>query len=100
MDILLTQHKRGRELTDLIRDKCKTGRIAAGGAESVVGGLKTFACIYDAHAAYENTIAFQARKRSMSVLQLRQAGEQFGEIEHAAFEGNGFDIGIDRIATI
>jgi hemerythrin-like domain-containing protein len=100
VDTLLVQHKRGREITDFIRGKCISGRIATGDAEPLARALESFARMYDAHAAYEDTIVFQAWKQSMSAHQLDEAGEQFEEIEHETFKGDGFDIAIKQIAGI
>jgi hemerythrin-like domain-containing protein len=100
VDILLRQHRRGREITDFIRGKCASGKIATGDAEPLARALEGFSRMYDAHAAYEDTILFQAWKASMSAHQLHEIGEQFEEIEHQTFRGDGFDLAIDRIAGI
>ena len=100
VDVLLAQHKRGRAITEFVRDKCRAGRIAAGDAQPLARALESFVRMYDAHAAYEDTIVFQAWKRSMSMRQLREAGERFEEIEHRVFRGDGFDIALDQVAAI
>jgi hemerythrin-like domain-containing protein len=100
VDTLLAQHKRGREITDFVRSKCASGKIATGDAEPVARALESFSRMYDAHAAYEDTIVFQAWKQSMSAHQLGETGERFEEIEHETFKGDGFDIAIERIAGI
>jgi hemerythrin-like domain-containing protein len=100
VDTLLAQHRRGREITDFVQARCGSGRVATADAEPLARALESFARMYDAHAAYEDTIVFQAWKESMSAAQLHETGEQFEEIEHATFHGDGFDIARDRITDI
>jgi hemerythrin-like domain-containing protein len=97
---LLAQHDRGREITAFVRERCARGKIATGDAEPLARALESFARMYEAHTAYEDTIIFQAWKRTMSAKQLHETAEQFEDIEHDQFKGDGFDLAIDRIARI
>jgi hemerythrin-like domain-containing protein len=100
VDTLLAQHQRGREITAFVRDKCAAGKIAAADAEPLAGALDSFVRMYAAHTAYEDTIVFQAWRKSLSAKQLDEAGEQFEAIERQQFKGDGFDMATVQIASI
>jgi hemerythrin-like domain-containing protein len=100
VDTLLAQHQRGREITAFVRDKCAAGKIAAADAEPLAGALDSFVRMYAAHTAYEDTIVFQAWRKSLSAKQLDEAGEQFEAIERQQFKGDGFDMAAVQIASI
>jgi hemerythrin-like domain-containing protein len=97
---LIAQHVRGREITAYVRARCATGKISAGDAEPVARALETFARMYEAHAAYEDTIVFQAWKTTLSKGQLKETADQFEHIEKAAFNGDGFDMAAAEVAAI
>lgn len=98
VDILLVQHQRGREITDVVLALTKSSLGA--NAESLAKTLEDFARMYDAHAAREDTVIFPAWKKTMSPKQLDEMGERFEEIEHKTFGGDGFDIAVAQIDAI
>jgi hemerythrin-like domain-containing protein len=100
IDALLAQHARGREINAYIKAKSASGTIGAAGVEPLAMALESFARMYEAHAAYEDTIVFQAWKASLSESQLHETGEKFEEIEHKQFSGDGFDQAVDQVARI
>ena len=100
LDTLLAQHQRGRDLNAFIRAKCASGKLASGDAEPLGRALETFARMYEAHTAYEDTIVFQAWKKTMSAAQLHDTGERFEAIEREQFKGDGFDLAVDQVASI
>jgi hemerythrin-like domain-containing protein len=100
IDTLVTQHSRGREITTYIKDTCATGRVATTQVEPLSTTLEAFARMYEVHAAYEDTIVFQAWKATMSASQLREAGDRFEDIERAQFQGDGFDMAVDQVLQI
>jgi hemerythrin-like domain-containing protein len=97
---LLAQHDRGREITAYIQSRCASGKVAAGDAEPLARALESFAAMYEAHTAFEDTIVFQAWKKSLSKKELDEAGDQFEDIEKAQFKGDGFDMAVDQVAQI
>jgi hemerythrin-like domain-containing protein len=97
---LLAQHRRGREITAFIQAKASGGRIGAGDAEPLARALESFARMYEAHTAWEDTILFQAWRKSLSVKQLDEAGDQFEDIERQQFRGDGFDLAVDQVSAI
>src|SRR3954468_4646122 len=61
-DTLAAQHARGRQITDYVSDRTRTGAIGSGDAAPLSGALLAFARMYEAHAAREDTIIFPAFK--------------------------------------
>ncbi|HZZ32325.1 MAG TPA: hemerythrin domain-containing protein [Phenylobacterium sp.] len=97
---LLAQHDRGREITAYVTARCASGKVAIADAEPLARALGDFARMYEAHTAYEDTIVFQAWRKSLSKAQLKEAGDQFEDIERAQFKGDGFDMAVDQITQI
>jgi hemerythrin-like domain-containing protein len=100
IDILLQQHQRGREINLFLIDACRGGNIPDARRQDVAASLERYARMYEAHTAKEDTIVFQAWRRSLSEHQLKEASEEFEDIEKAQFKGDGFDKAVDRIAQI
>jgi hemerythrin-like domain-containing protein len=97
---LLAQHERGREITAYVAARCAGGKVGTADAEPLAQALESFARMYEAHTAFEDTIVFQAWKKTLSKTQLDEAGDQFEEIERAQFKGDGFDMAVDQVAQI
>jgi hemerythrin-like domain-containing protein len=100
IDTLLQQHQRGREINLFLIGTCKGGAIPDARRQDVASALESYARMYEAHAAQEDTILFQAWRKSLSKHDLKEASEQFEDIEKAQFKGDGFDMAVDRIARI
>jgi hemerythrin-like domain-containing protein len=100
VDTLLAQHQRGREITAFVRAKCGAGKVGTGDAEPLARALESFVRMYEAHTAYEDTIVFQAWRKSLSKKQLDEAGDLFEDIERRQFKGDGFDMAVDEITRI
>jgi hemerythrin-like domain-containing protein len=100
VDTLLAQHARGRAITDYILDRTRSGRIATGDGARLASAMTTFARMYEAHTAREDTVIFPAFKKTIGPKTYHELGEQFEEIEHREFGGDGFDIALDKVAGI
>lgn len=100
VDTLLAQHARGRAITDYVTDRTKAGRIATGDAAPLAGALLAFSRMYEAHAAREDTIIFPAFKAALGEHDYKELGEQFEDIEHREFGGDGFDIALAEVGKI
>jgi hemerythrin-like domain-containing protein len=98
--VLLDQHKRGREITAFVRAGCASGKISAADAPALAHALLDFARMYEAHTAFEDTVAFPAWKKALSEAQRGEAAELFEKIEHSHFGGDGFDMAVDQVAQI
>jgi hemerythrin-like domain-containing protein len=100
VDTLLAQHDRGRQLTAFIHGKTASGKVGTADAEPLASALEAFARMYEAHTALEDTIVFQAWRKSMSDRALHETGEAFETIEREQFKGDGFDLAAARITAI
>lgn len=100
VDILLAQHARGREITDFLLGRTAGARIAAGDAAAVAAAMTSFARMYEAHAAREDTVIFPAFKAALGAKSYQDFGEQFEDIEHREFGGDGFDLAVAKVAKI
>lgn len=100
IDTLLAQHARGRAITNYILDRTKDGRIATGDGEALARTMRAFTRMYETHTAREDTVVFPAFKASVGQKIYDELGEQFEEIEHKEFGGDGFDIALDKVADI
>jgi hemerythrin-like domain-containing protein len=98
--ILIAQHARGRQITAYIQAKTAGGAVAGSDAGPLAQALEDFARMYEAHSAYEDTVVFQAWRRSLSKSALAQAAEQFEAIEKTSFRGDGFAAALGEVADI
>jgi hemerythrin-like domain-containing protein len=97
---LLAQHARGRQITAYVQSKTAAGGISGTDAAPLAAALETFSRMYEPHAAFEDTIVFQAWRKALSPKELDEAGDQFEDIEKAAFKGDGFDLAVSQVAAI
>jgi hemerythrin-like domain-containing protein len=100
VDILAAQHARGRQITDYVTDRTRTGAIGAGDAAPLSQALLAFARMYEAHAAREDTIVFPAFKAALGAHAYDEIGDQFEEIERREFGGDGFDMALAEVVGI
>ncbi|HEX5084483.1 MAG TPA: hemerythrin domain-containing protein [Blastocatellia bacterium] len=99
-DILVTQHDRGREITDYILSVTKGAKLGAANAEPLARAMESLVLMYRNHAAREDTIVFPAWKKTLSEKELDEMGERFEEIEHQQFGEDGFDNAVRQIGEI
>jgi hemerythrin-like domain-containing protein len=100
VDVLITQHNRGREITDYILAVTGKGAIGVGDAEPLARTFETFVLMYQNHAAREDTIVFPAWKNALSERQLHEMGELFEDIERQQFGRDGFEHAVKQIGEI
>jgi hemerythrin-like domain-containing protein len=99
VEALVAQHQRGREITDYIERIAAHGRIAAQ-APGLAAALADFVRMYNAHAAWEDTVTFPTWRKRQSKGRLDELAERFEEIEKKQFGGDGFDLALERVARI
>jgi hemerythrin-like domain-containing protein len=99
-DILITQHNRGREITDYIISVTRSAKLGTSNAESLAKSLEAFVLMYRNHAAREDTIIFPAWKQTMTGKQLDEMNDKFEDIEHEQFGEDGFEDAVKQISTI
>jgi hemerythrin-like domain-containing protein len=100
IDTLLAQHARGRMITDYILDRTRSGSIASGDDGALGKAMLAFTRMYEAHTAREDTIVFPSFKSAVGEKRYAELGDRFEDIERKEFGGDGFDMALDRIATI
>jgi hemerythrin-like domain-containing protein len=98
-DILVTQHNRGREITDYIINVTKNAKLGAN-AEDLAKALDAFVLMYRNHAAREDTIIFPAWKQTLTDKQLDEMNDKFEDIEHEQFGEDGFEDAVKQISAI
>jgi hemerythrin-like domain-containing protein len=92
---LLKQHQRGRELTDEL-----TRRASAGASPELARALRSFAHMYRAHAAREDTVIFPAFRSIVDGAEYEELGEQFEEREHQLVGEHGFESAVAEVARL
>jgi hemerythrin-like domain-containing protein len=96
-EILITQHKRGMEITDYVL-------AATNGSgkdiQRLTSVIETFVRMYRAHTAREDTIVFPAWKQTLDSQQYHEMSEKFEEIEHKQFGEEGFNSIVSQITAI
>jgi hypothetical protein len=100
VDILITQHQRGREITDYVLAVTAKGAIGTGDAEPLARALDSIELMYANHAAREDTIVFPAWKDALSAHQLDEMGDKFEDIEREQFGKDGFADAVAQIGRI
>jgi hemerythrin-like domain-containing protein len=99
-DILITQHQRGREITDYILAVTQRAKIGAANGEELARALDSLVRMYRTHAAREDTIIFPAWKQTMNADDLDEMNDKFEDIEHEQFGEDGFENAVKQITDI
>jgi hemerythrin-like domain-containing protein len=99
-DILVTQHNRGREITDYIVSVTASGKLNAVNGETLAQALVGLVRMYEHHAALEDTILFPAWKDTMSEKQQDEIADKFEDIEQQQFGEDGYEDAVKQIADI
>lgn len=98
-DILITQHSRGREITDYVISVTSAAKLGSN-AQSLAQALVGFVRMYEHHAALEDTIIFPAWKATLTEDQLDEMGDRFEEIEKQQFGKDGYEDAVKQIGDI
>jgi hemerythrin-like domain-containing protein len=99
VDILIAQHTRGREITDLIVSATNGAKISAN-ATDFANMLDAFARMYQNHAAREDTVIFPAWKELVTSDEYDELNDKFEDIEHEQFGEDGFGDAVKQISEI
>jgi hemerythrin-like domain-containing protein len=100
VDVLLAQHRRGREITDYLLEVTKQDRLPSNQVERLAKALESFAMMYEHHAAIEDTVIFPAWKTAAGEAELDELAAKFEEIEAQEFGGDGFESALKRMEEI
>lgn len=98
--VLMSQHQRGREITQYILQVAGKGMIGAGDAKPLARAFDAFVLMYRNHAAREDTIVFPAWKAALPEAELREMGERFEDIERQQFGHDGFEDAVREMERI
>ena len=98
-DILITQHNRGREITDYIISVTNAAKIGAD-AKAFADLLDAFTRMYQNHAAREDTIIFPAWKSLLTSKEYDELNDKFEDIEQDQFGEDGFEQAVKQIGEI
>jgi hemerythrin-like domain-containing protein len=99
--ILRAQHQAGRAVTDRIMALATPASVKDPNArKELAARLTSFARMYEAHAAREDTVLFPALHEIMSHHEYDALGDQFERREKQIFHGDGFDLAVDEVDQI
>jgi len=101
VDVLATQHQKGRILTGRI---LQWGTPAAlkndGERQKLRESMHLFVRMYEPHEAREDTVLFPAFHGLVSDHEYDALGELFEKKEHEIFHGDGFDINVAAVTNL
>jgi len=101
VDVLLEQHRRGREITGfIIAETRNASSLNPAKGVAMAHALDSFVLMYQEHTAREDTVVFPAWHSSMSKHEYDEAGERFEAIERKQFGHDGFEDAVKQIAAI
>lgn len=101
VQVLRTQHKAGRRLTDTIKQGATLQAIKAPEErEKLSNALRLFVRMYRPHAAREDTVLFPALRSIVSAHEYAALGEEFEDKEHALFGKEGFEKIVSDVAEL
>jgi hemerythrin-like domain-containing protein len=101
VQVLRTQHKAGRQLTDSIKNLATLAAIKSPTErEKLSTALRLFTRMYRPHAAREDTVLFPALRSLVSAHEYAALGEEFEDKEHALFGKEGFEKIVSEVAEL
>jgi len=100
VDVLNTQHQRGRILTDRTLKLAQTGLKDPASRKQLRGDLLAFVHMYEPHEAREDTVLFPAFHKIVSRHEYDALGEEFEKKENQLFHGDGFEKNVAAVAQL
>ena len=100
VNVLLAQHKAGRNVTDKILTLTKNNFTSDDDKKQLRSYLYSFIRMYSPHEAREDTILFPAFKEIVSKNEYDSLGEEFEEKEHQLFGEDGFETMVNKVEGI
>jgi hemerythrin-like domain-containing protein len=98
--VLLTQHRRGRALTDKVLATSTPHASKAQARRTLADALAAFVRMYEPHEAREDTVVFPAFRDIVPPKEFAQLGETFEDEEHRRFGQAGFTGIVNQVADI
>jgi hemerythrin-like domain-containing protein len=99
-DVLLAQHRRGREITDYVQRIAAGTALAPAEAERLAATLDAMVGMYGPHAAYEDTELLPAWRAALGEKGYDEMGEKFEQLERQMIGRDGFEDALKRIEKI
>jgi hemerythrin-like domain-containing protein len=101
VDTLVTQHRAGRVLTDVVLQRANERALKdPGDRAKIMASLRLFARMYRPHAAREDTVLFPALRAVVSSHEFDALGEEFEDKERELFGQEGFQGVVERVAGL
>jgi hemerythrin-like domain-containing protein len=101
VDTLLTQHARGRLLTQtILTQSTTTGLSKAATTTQIASYMALFVRMYEPHEAREDTVVFPAYRSLLSGGELEEMAELFSSDQSSQFGRNGFADTVAQVAKI
>jgi hemerythrin-like domain-containing protein len=98
---LLTQHARGRVVTQFILAQATAKGVASAGTQArLVAAMQAFVRMYEPHEAREDTVVFPAFRQVVTAKELADLGRHFADLERQQFGGDEFTAMVGRVAGI
>ena len=98
--VIRAQHAAGRKLTDAIAKAAAGKSPAADQRRAIVAPIQSFARMYTAHAAWEDTELFPAYRALFTESELDKLGERFEEQEHKLLGSAGFEGSLKEVGDL
>ena len=76
------------------------GLVGTVDSEPLARALASFALMYRAHTAREDTIVFPAWKQALTAAQYDEIGDRFEDSEHQMFDEHGFEYAVKQVTAI
>jgi hemerythrin-like domain-containing protein len=101
VDVLYTQHQKGRVVTDRVLQAVAPAALKnADGRQNLRRYLDMFVRMYEPHEAREDTVLFPEFKKIVSPHEYDALGEEFEKKENQLFGGDGFEKNVARVAEL
>jgi len=98
--VIRAQHAAGRKLTDTIAKAAAGKPSGADQRRAIVAPMQSFARMYTAHAAWEDTELFPAYRALFTESELDKLGERFEEQEHKLLGSAGFEGSLKEVGDL
>ncbi len=100
VDVLLRQHRAGRDITDQMIQLTKQATRTDSENQKLIELLTAFNTMYRPHEAREDTVLFPAFRKIVSQHEYDSLGEEFENNEHKLFGEDGFETMVSKVAAI
>jgi hemerythrin-like domain-containing protein len=100
VDTLLTQHGRGRRITQSLLQLRAADLASATMRTRTAAALASFVRMYQPHEAREDTVIFPAFRRLSTPAELRAVAGEVATFETAQFGAGHFTRAVDQVAAV